>query len=304
MAEQATLEGFEAAALRVGVTGAVRTTKLGTEVMKDFSKKYDTDIYLNRGYLSPDGVEVNFDEDTNEFIPWQEAVAIRRDITKSVKTVKITLWQFTKDNAAWYFGVPGGTIEVNPDGSWYFDEGNLPEFEHTQTVIDVVDGDKAMKLTLFDAQVTTRSGMVFRREDAIGLELELSSYPAGKEYASQNLQGKTARWLFSSTWDGSGAAGDTSESTDGVLPLAVQTATLPAATENEEYTATLMATGGTAPYAWKLDVSSTLPDGLQLSTEGAITGTPTAAGETQITVEVLDSKGLKATKSLTLTVNS
>lgn len=303
MPEQATLEGFEAAALRVGVTGAVRTAKLGTEVMKDFSKKYDTEKYLNRGYLSPDGVEVSFDEDTNEFIPWQEAVAIRRDITKSVKTVKITLWQFTKDNAAWYFGVPGGTIQVNDDGSWFFDEGNLPEFEHSQIIIDVVDGDKAMKLTLLDAQVTTRSGMVFRREDAIGLELELSSYPAGKEYEAQKLQGKTARWLFSSNWDGSGASGNTSGSTDGVQPLVVQTATLPAASENEEYTATLVATGGTTPYTWQLGASSTLPDGLQLSSEGKITGTPTTTGSTEITVEVLDSKGLKATKGLTLTVN-
>ena len=110
MAEQATLEGFEAAALRVGVTGALRTAAIGTKVMTDFKEKYDTSIYLNRGYISPDGVEISFDEDTNEFIPWQEALPIRRDITKSVKAIKVTLWQFTRDNASLYFGVPGGQI--------------------------------------------------------------------------------------------------------------------------------------------------------------------------------------------------
>lgn len=207
MAEQATLEGFNAAALRVGVTGAMRTAPLGTEVQKDFSKKYDTETYLNRGYLSPDGVAIEFDEDTNELIPWQEMVAIRRDITKSVKTIQVTLWQFTKENAELYFGVPGGTIVVNEDGSWYLDEEGVPEFEHQQVVLDVVDGNKAMKLTMLDAQVTERSGMTIKRDEAIGLQVTLSGYPAGVEYAEQGLEGVTNRWIFSASWDGSGATG-------------------------------------------------------------------------------------------------
>lgn len=303
MAEQATLEGFEAAALRVGVTGALRTAAIGTKVMTDFKEKYDTSIYLNRGYISPDGVEISFDEDTNEFIPWQEALPIRRDITKSVKAIKVTLWQFTRDNASLYFGVPGGQIKVNDDGSWYFDEGNLPEFEHQQCVLDVVDGDKAMRITLLDAQVTGRSGMTFKREDAIGLEITLTGFPAGKEYADQQLSGKTARWLFSAGWDGSGAKGATSSSDDGAVPLKVQTQQLPAGTNGQEYSVTLAALGGEAPYNWSVDGTPALPAGLSLNRDGKITGTPTAASTTEITFKVEDGKKRTATQKLQLVVN-
>lgn len=206
MAEQATLEGFNAAALRVGVTGALRSAPLGTEPRTDFTTKYDTDVYHNWGYLSPDGISIEFDEDTNEYIPWQEMVAVRRDITKSVKNIQVTLWQFTRDNAARFFGVPGGDVTVNEDGTWGFDEEGVPEFMHEQVILDIVDGNRAAKLTLFDAQITARSGLTIKRDDAIGLQITLSSFPAGSEYAAE-LQGKTTRWLFSENWDGSGATG-------------------------------------------------------------------------------------------------
>lgn len=302
-ATQGTLEGFRAAALRVGVTGALRTAAVGTEVAENFKTKYDPTIHINRGYLSPDGVAINFDEDSNEFIPWQEMAAIRRDITKAVKSIKVTLWQFTRDNAGFFFGVPGGRIKVDPeDGSWHFDEGGVPEFEHEQVIVDVVDGTKAMRVTLLDAQVTEREGLVIKRDEAIGLTITLTGYPAGPEYASQGLEGKTARWLFSSSWDGSGATGSTSSSTDGVAPLVVQTAALLDGTVGESYTVALAALGGEAPYTWTLGEGSTLPDGLDL-VDGQVTGTPTAEGAATVTLVVTDSAGNTAERTLTVTIN-
>ena len=59
-------------------------------------------------------------------------------------------------------------------------------------------------------------------------------------------------------------------------PLVVTTSSLPSGQVGTAYTANLAASGGTAPYKWSLS-SGTLPDGLSLSTPGAITGTPTTA---------------------------
>lgn len=303
MAEQATLEGFEAAAVRVGVTGALRVAEVGTQIPTDFTTTYDPQIYTNLGYLSPDGVAINFDESTNDYIPWQEMTAIRRDITQAVKTVQVTLWQFTKHNAAMYFGVPGGKVTINTDGSWYFDEGGVPEFEHKQLIIDVVDGDKAMKLIMLDAQITERSGMTLQREEAIGLQLTFSGYPAGPEYAGQGLSGKTARWLFSSSWDSSGATGGTSSATDQTSPLRVQTQALVAGVKEQPYTTYLSALGGTSPYKWTLKSGGPLQAGLTLDPSGKISGTPTAAGVKTVTVEVEDKNKMKASRELTLTVH-
>jgi len=68
--------------------------------------------------------------------------------------------------------------------------------------------------------------------------------------------------------------------------LSVTTTSLPSGTVGVAYSAQLAATGGTAPYTWS---SAGLPAGLSLSASGAITGTPTAAGSTPVSVKVTDS---------------
>ena len=85
----------------------------------------------------------------------------------------------------------------------------------------------------------------------------------------------------------------------------ITTASLPAGTQNAAYSATLTATGGTAPYSWTLINDTTLPAGrLQLnSSTGSITGTPTGTGATNFTVQVTDKNSETASKALSTTVN-
>jgi hypothetical protein len=67
------------------------------------------------------------------------------------------------------------------------------------------------------------------------------------------------------------------------------------------YSQTLAVTGGKTPYTWSL-TSGTLPAGLSLNgATGAISGTPTTAGTSNITVQVADANNATATKSLTIT---
>ncbi|MBV9950600.1 MAG: PQQ-binding-like beta-propeller repeat protein [Acidimicrobiia bacterium] len=68
------------------------------------------------------------------------------------------------------------------------------------------------------------------------------------------------------------------------------------------YSEQLAATTGTAPYRWTV-ASGTLPAGLSLSTSGAITGTPTAAGTPSVTFRVTDAKSATATRAINLAVS-
>ncbi len=86
-------------------------------------------------------------------------------------------------------------------------------------------------------------------------------------------------------------------------PPTITTTTVPGGTVNTAYSATLTATGGTAPLSWSVS-SGTLPAGITLSTSGALSGTPTAAGKSNFTVQVTDSANLAATQPLTLEVTS
>ncbi len=69
------------------------------------------------------------------------------------------------------------------------------------------------------------------------------------------------------------------------------------------YAVSLAATGGKSPFTWQV-TTGTLPAGLSLSTGGAISGTPTAAGNSTFTVTATDANDVVATRSLTLTVHA
>lgn len=85
--------------------------------------------------------------------------------------------------------------------------------------------------------------------------------------------------------------------------LAIGTTSLPNAVQNQTYSLTLSASGGTSPYTWSLGSGSgPLPAGLTLSTTGIISGTPTVTGSFPIVVQVSDTNGQVATASFTLVV--
>jgi hypothetical protein len=88
-------------------------------------------------------------------------------------------------------------------------------------------------------------------------------------------------------------------------PLSIVTnSPLASATTNVAYSQTLLAAGGSIPYTWSL-VSGSLPTGLSLNTAtGVLSGTPTAAGTANFTVQVRDSAQATAQKAYTLTVSN
>jgi hypothetical protein len=86
--------------------------------------------------------------------------------------------------------------------------------------------------------------------------------------------------------------------------LTVTTTALPDGAPGTAYSTTLEASGGTPPYTWQV-TDGTLPDGLTLSPDGTLSGTPTTAGPYDVSAQVLDSTSpasLRATQQFTLTV--
>ncbi|MET8154585.1 S8 family serine peptidase [Actinoplanes sp. NPDC049668] len=158
---------------------------------------------------------------------------------------------------------------------------------------------------------------------------------AGEQYSAQLklLSGRTGRWqLASGSLPGglrlsagghlsgvAGAAGTrrfTVRFTDYVPqqvkqvlsltvrpnPPVIATRSIPTAVVGEPYSAQL--TLRTArPGSWQLAAGG-LPDGLHLSADGLLTGTPTAAGPRVLTVRFTDLVGQRADQALTLTVRA
>lgn len=101
---------------------------------------------------------------------------------------------------------------------------------------------------------------------------------------------------------GYGVCVDDVEIVDPTMPLTFKTGdVLPAATINEYYSQSLMATGGVSPYAFTI-VSGALPAGMTLETNGLISGISYAISTNLFTVLVTDQEGAEVSNVCRLVV--
>ena len=89
--------------------------------------------------------------------------------------------------------------------------------------------------------------------------------------------------------------------TTGPPPLQLLTLSLPSGVVGVAYSTTLQANQGAGGYVFSL-TNGTLPAGLQFSAAGIISGTPTAFGASQFTVQVADSAQSTVSRTFTLTI--
>jgi hypothetical protein len=92
----------------------------------------------------------------------------------------------------------------------------------------------------------------------------------------------------------------------GVTPtpdqLAIAPWTLPSALVGLTYSSHLSAAGGNEPYVWAVDEPDVLPPGIALSTNGVISGSPTAAGTYAFVAVVTDAYGARGASKIFLNV--
>ncbi|QXE90901.1 protease pro-enzyme activation domain-containing protein [Geomonas subterranea] len=86
-------------------------------------------------------------------------------------------------------------------------------------------------------------------------------------------------------------------------PLAISAGTLANGTQGVAYSATLSASGGSAPYTWSLATGS-LAGGMTLSSGGVLSGTPTTTGVFGFTVQLSDTMGTTVTKAFSHAVSA
>jgi len=91
--------------------------------------------------------------------------------------------------------------------------------------------------------------------------------------------------------------------TSSAAALQISTAQLSGGFVAGSYSATLAATGGSAPYSWSL-ASGSLPNGLSLSPGGVLSGTPSLAGSFSFSVQVKDASSATASRNFSINIAS
>lgn len=84
-------------------------------------------------------------------------------------------------------------------------------------------------------------------------------------------------------------------------PLTIQTISLPETSAERPYSQALQAAGGLPPYSWSI-ASGSLGQGLNLSADGLISGTPASAGTSVFVVRVTDSAAQTITRTLAIII--
>ncbi len=85
----------------------------------------------------------------------------------------------------------------------------------------------------------------------------------------------------------------------GCPDIVISPSLLPDGKSGESYSASLSASGGSAPYQFSI-ISGKLPEGLSLSEDGIISGTPQEGGDYSFIVSVVDASYCKGEKEYTL----
>ena len=88
---------------------------------------------------------------------------------------------------------------------------------------------------------------------------------------------------------------------EAINPLVILTSSIPGGTTGVDYSFTMAGSGGRAPYAWAVS-TGVLPSGLEMSSDGTISGQPTVATNADLVVRVADGDGRVAAFPYVLSV--
>ncbi|MDR3904846.1 MAG: S-layer homology domain-containing protein [Evtepia sp.] len=209
-------------------------------------------------------------------------------------------------------GSGSGTPTVTVSGNAVVDAKNGGIANNSSSPIQYETGSDSTGGIVFDGNTGTVYGKVELQED---LEIgEGESLTIGKDASLTVPDGKTLTNKGTVTTDGGTLTNNGTINNSGTLPSniggegvinhapTITTDSLPNGTEGTSYSETLAAEG-TAPITWSIAKDSSLPDGLNLSSDGTITGTPTAQGESKFTVTATNACGSDS-QELTITIDA
>lgn len=129
------------------------------------------------GAISEDGLGYGFDEDSQSFIAWGQLTPYRTQITRSLRTFKVNLWETNRAIAkSVMYRVP--LADVTPDGSgdFTFEETATPTPDRRAWVFDVVDGLTLERFYVPVGEVTDRDDVAFKPDEIAAYSLTITAY--------------------------------------------------------------------------------------------------------------------------------
>lgn len=133
--------------------------------------------WLPLGCISDDGLTQGFDEDSQEFTPWGLTSPNRTQITKSVRTFKLTAWETARDTVmSLQYRIPVDDL-APVSGLTTFAETASPVPDRRAFWFAIFDGDIARGFYVPQGEISDRSDVTHKQDQMAGFEWTITAYP-------------------------------------------------------------------------------------------------------------------------------
>ncbi|MCX5202492.1 phage tail protein [Streptomyces sp. NBC_00237] len=130
------------------------------------------------GAISDDGLVNGWDEDSQEFTPWGLTSPFRTQITKSVRTFGLTVWETSrKPVMSLHYRLDDADLTPDGDGITKFAETASPVPDRRAFWFIVLDGGSARGFYVPQGEISDRSDVTYKQDEMSGFEWTITTYP-------------------------------------------------------------------------------------------------------------------------------
>ncbi|MER7733673.1 phage tail protein [Streptomyces erythrochromogenes] len=133
--------------------------------------------WLPLGAISDDGLVQGFDEESQEYTPWGFTSPFRTQITKSLRTFKLTAWETARTTVqSLQYRIP--IADLTPvGGKTTFAETASPTPDRRAFWFIVLDGDISRGFYVPQGEISDRADVTHKQDQMAGFEWTITAYP-------------------------------------------------------------------------------------------------------------------------------
>jgi hypothetical protein len=133
--------------------------------------------WLPLGAISDDGLVQGFDEESQEYTPWGFTSPFRTQITKSLRTFKLTVWETARTTVqSLQYRIP--IADLAPvSGKTTFAETASPTPDRRAFWFIILDGSISRGFYVPQGEISDRSDVTHKQDQMAGFEWTITAYP-------------------------------------------------------------------------------------------------------------------------------
>lgn len=159
--------------VRVGLNGSVYIAPKGTTAPTDLDTAWPAG-WVDLGYLSDDGVEMNYSTNTEDINAWQSLSPVRKVLTGVDMTLGFTAIELKTSTVTLYF--PSATMTDVSGTVHKLAIPAAPAPDERAIGLEWIDGTIKNRLIIARGEVTDRQAITLARSGAVGLGMTVSAY--------------------------------------------------------------------------------------------------------------------------------